>query len=467
MFVEGAQIHVRYEDGRVFISGALKKSLKISAQSMLNTVLEQASQRSIDLINIAAGVYAMDRLQKRARDESNEARDESNEGCVRVFRVCFHVSDYEFWVREDIIDKVSELLHFLTGDSWLITFFRQAKPHRASSVQRAIELPSLTYPKRLALYSGGLDSAAGLAVRLLESQQNYLLLTVGHQSTIRRNCMDQIKMLRGLLPQAPVIQHAWFIVHLENGPAFRMRNQESSQRARSFLFCAAAGILALACGIDRIELFENGVGSINFPLVEGALIDGFATRGAHPGFMDKMSYLLSSIYEKSLLFELPFLDWTKSEMVARLVNTPHLTQWAQRSCSCIHTSLRVPGKRHCGICAACIERRQAFRGAGVFEECSDYQYDIFSGKVENNTYFSTYLENARRWLRDDPQLKTRLHRHRILSDVERIQQKALEDLHKRHADETCTIFESFISEGLSPHIFVAGSPSVLCEPESV
>lgn len=439
MPVENELMQVSYENGVVQIDGAEYQRVKITAQKMLNRMLERLSQRSIDLLTIAAGSYAVDRIKKRSHELSNE-------GGTRVFRVCFHVSDHAYWSQESVSVQVSELLHFLTGDYWLLSFAKLNAMHVTTSEQRSIEFRGGRHPTTLALYSGGLDSAAGLASRLMDGAENYLLLTIGHQAAIRSRCVKQIRVLRGLLMQASTINHASFLINLEGGKSERMRDQETSQRARGFLFCCAAGIVANACDISLIEVFENGIGAINFPLSAGALIEGLSTRGAHPGFLEKMSTFLSSVFESDIKFRLPFIDMTKAEMVSKLVMTPRLVDWAQMSCSCIHTSLRVPGKRHCGSCPACIERLQAFRSAGIEENRQDYRDDIdVVAQAAGCDYLLCYLDNAGLWLEDDSRIKTRLEHHRILSDMENISQLSAENIHRRHATEAQRVYGRYMS----------------------
>ncbi len=216
-----------------------------------------------------------------------------------------------------------------------------------------------------------------------------------------------------------------------------MKLQEKSQRARGFLFCAAAALLADACDIEDVELFENGVGAINLPLTEGGLTDGLSTRGAHPGFLAKMGSLVSAVLDTRLRFSLPFLNVTKAEMVQPLVDWPLLAEWLQQSCSCIHTSLRVRGKRHCGHCPACIERRQAFRSVGINDSSKDYDVDLFAGGVPADfAYFLSYLENARWWSTGHARVKSRLARHCILTDSTHVSLGQIENMLARHAKES-------------------------------
>lgn len=426
-----APITVHYAGGIVCLTGAVEQRLRISAENMLHVLAEHTDARAIDLLGIAAGVYVIDRVVKRTEDESNECG-------VRVLSASFAVSDLAFWSQPNIAGQLTDVLAFLTGDAWLISFIQAPNPRSASSPQRA--LLDGPRPTRIGLYSGGLDSAAGFANRLLGSRETFLLLTVGHQSSIRLNCAQQFKWLRSR-PEFSSFFDTSFKALLESGAAGKMGAQETTQRARGFLFCAAAGLVANACGVEEVELFENGVGAVNLPLTEGGLIDGLSTRGANPGFLAKMSRLLSSVFDKRISFHLPFLGSTKAEMVANLAHIPGMHDWLTHSRSCVHSSLRVAKKRHCGVCPACIERRQSFKVGGIHDTDADYERNIFDGAVADDpAYFLSYLENARWWTERHPRVSTRLHRHRILSSIEHIPEAFLAENARRHALEVQNVY---------------------------
>lgn len=428
------QAHVRYEDGSITITGGVHQGLKIFVDRMLQGLLRKPSGRVLDLLCIAAGVYALDRAVKRRKEKGNDSG-------VRTFSVCFHTSDPDYWNQPEVIEQLIDILAFLTGDVWLISF-RKNDAAPSSTIQTELGIDWPFPPRRLALYSGGLDSAAGLANRLLDGVDDYLLLTVGHQSAIRSVCRSQIKILGCELQEARKVAHASLLLRLDGGVAERLSHQEKSQRARAFLFCAAAAVVAHACRIQDIEIFENGVGAINLPPMEGMLGDGMSTRGAHPGFLNKMSSLVSAAIGSELNYQLPFLWTTKAEMVRGLMRRPRLAEWAHTSRSCVHTSLRARGRRHCGICPACIERRQAFIAAGVPENPHyPYQHDVFiADDPLQDDYLRCYVDNANAWLRNEPFVRERLHRHRTVSDIDSLSQERAEQLHLRHSHEVRAVY---------------------------
>lgn len=431
-------INVRYELGHVQLSGAVNQRVKITAQALIQRLMERVGNRSIDLICIAAGIYAMDRVVKRSKSASNESG-------IRTFVVCFHVADLEYWRRQTVTNQLTEILHFLTGDYWLISVAPHARDENRRH-QGILSLANAARPSRVALYSGGLDSAAGLACQLLRGHRDLLLLSVGHQSTIRRGCVDQVRELRHILPQAASLYHASFVIHLDH--AETMRRQEQTQRARGFLFCTSAAIVASACGIRDIDVFENGPGAINLPLVSGALSDGLATRGAHPAFLLKISEFVSQALGSEIAFHLPFIEQTKASMIAELISTPFLTSWVQKSRSCVHSSWREPGITHCGVCPACIERRQAFLAAGVVDAFTRYSKDVFllDDPLEDD-YLRSYLDDALAWKRGkrgDSAVRKRLDEHRILSDLGHLPIDKMDALLRKHASEKLAVYGNLI-----------------------
>ncbi|WP_349283375.1 7-cyano-7-deazaguanine synthase [Polaromonas hydrogenivorans] len=384
----------------------------------------------MDLLNIAAGVYAVDRAVKRQASTGNDTG-------IRFLNVCFSVQDLAFWQRSDITEVVEEILSFLTDENWSVAF-KQAK---AVSVpqQAPLDLSLMRRPRRIALYSGGLDSAAGLANRVLAGMDDYLLVTVGHHNKLRRLCAKQIKEL-SQLTQTPRQLHSTLTVNLQGGVTKRMRQQESSQRSRAFLFCAAAAVAAQTCQIEEIEIFENGVGAINLPVMTAMLIGGLATRGAHPTFLKRMGELASHVAENPVRYSLPFAALTKAEMLAPL-KIHGLEAWAQQSQSCVHTSLREKAS-HCGQCPGCIERRQAFAAAGIAELIvGQYSFDLIEGKTlapNSADYLRCYLDDAAAWLSGDTSIRHRLHWHLSGTDVPSEQHKLIAERQYRHAQEVMT-----------------------------
>lgn len=180
---------------RIHVRGDVEQDLRLLADAPLRSLLSRPTARAVDLLNVAAGVYAVDRVIKRKPGKGNDIG-------IRSLRLSIAVHDLAFWQRDEIIEAVTELLVFLTDENWSLSF----EPAAVSSLpqdQLRLDLPWTQRPRRIALYSGGLDSAAGLASRVLAGVDDYLLVTVGHQSGLRHRCADQIQRLSALTDDAP------------------------------------------------------------------------------------------------------------------------------------------------------------------------------------------------------------------------------------------------------------------------
>ena len=416
--------------GTVHIRGNITQDLRVDVHRPLHNLLLHPTARSLDLLNIAAGVYAVDRAIRRKAIDGNETG-------IRTLHLDFAVHDLDFWQTTEITESVTRILCFLTDENWSLRFVRAEADRQPTQPQSRFDFPWKTCPRRIALFSGGLDSAAGLANRVLAGTHDFLLLTVGHHNRLRGHCIGQIAQL-SQQTGTPRQMHMTLDVQQISGVASRMSKQELSQRSRAFLFTAAAAAVAQTCKVSDIEVFENGVGAINFPLMTGMLTGGLATRGAHPTFLKWMSELASSVVDQPIRYTLPFFKKTKAEMLLPL-RQHGLSDWLQRSRSCVHTSLRQRKVSHCGQCAGCIERRQAFSSAGINERIEGvYSDDLLTDPPltsDNADYLQRYIDEAANWLSGDDAIRRRLAQHLRLTNVPAMQYTAIARQQRRHAQE--------------------------------
>jgi 7-cyano-7-deazaguanine synthase in queuosine biosynthesis len=426
--------HIKIGGSRenIYLTGDVLQSLRMLVEPFFRSLPRLPSERCIDLLNIAAGIYAVDRLIKRNRGSSY---------CTsRSCAITAAVRDMEFWNQPAIKAQIEEIILFLTDEYWEISFEPAPKKNGEGRHQHPLRLPTPYQAERVALYSGGLDSAAGLANQLIAGVHKYVLVTIGHQAWLRKKTTQQLQSLQDLL-QIPPLLHSTIVTGLRGRCAVPLNRQERTQRTRSLLFAACAVAVASVFDIQQIEVFENGLGSINFPIMTGAMFGGLTTRGAHPTFLREMAALGSAVVEYPLVLSLPFARWTKAQMLMPL-RDHGLALWAQTSRSCVHSSWRIAGKTHCGTCPACIERRQAFATAEIAE--SDYySTDVLRGFPKSGVdadYLRLYLDEARAWLDDDPRPRRRLYAHLRLTDVPLQEDDQIALLHMRHSREVASVF---------------------------
>lgn len=424
---------------RVLITGDATQAVKVNADGFFKQLLNLPPQRCVDLLQIAAASYAIDRISKRSFAGANALG-------YRRFRLVVEVRDYDFWVQAGVADAVSEILRFLTTDDWQFEFAARSETIASDGHQNFLDLTKDYQPKFGALYSGGLDSAAGMANRFLDGANDFVVVTVGHQSSLHKQVTRQLNELRTMLKNQtgiePNFRHSTLNIALNGGKAKRLRMQEKTQRSRAFLFCAAAAIAAKAYKLESMEVFENGVGAINLPLMSGMLGTCLSTRGAHPSFMRLMSDFCTQVTEQRVLFTLPFLSATKAEMLQRFRDNAPLTTWAQTTRSCVH-STREKGKSHCGVCPACIERRQAFLSAELPEDIDSYQADIVKNEpsgTDEADYIRALRRNAKDWIEGVARTHNRMADHLSLTNVPTDQFGLIADLQMRHSRQVLNIF---------------------------
>jgi 7-cyano-7-deazaguanine synthase in queuosine biosynthesis len=333
-------------------------------------VWRNPGDRCYDLLHLAMSIYAIDRLAARTLRCSQS-------DCSRELEVTVGVTDLDFWGDDRVGSLVIDTLETLSEDRWDIRFvaWDGVEPE---SRGRLLGLPDDLKESAplVCLYSGGLDSAAGLALRIEEESARPIIpVTVRHQSAQRKLVRDQYRIFRGrnAVPIHPLIVQAAMV-----RPRSLVAREETSQRTRAFLFSAMGGVAASLVGASAVEVFESGVGVVNLPFMAG-MIGSRMTRSCHPAFYRSMSRLVSEVSGREIRFTFPFLAKTKGEMVRGLAET-ELTGLADATVSCVHYPLRDKRSKQCGACPACVLRRQAMFVAGIEEPTDRYRFDLFGTK---------------------------------------------------------------------------------------
>jgi 7-cyano-7-deazaguanine synthase in queuosine biosynthesis len=321
--------------------------------------------RLVDLLRVAMSVYVIDRRTKRKAPDVPD-------GWSRSFRVRLEVLDPEFW-EATASHALTRCVEFVTGDRWDFEFVRDEAGPRPLDVARSLfPLEEEDSPATVALYSGGLDSAAGLACRLMEQPgRRFLPVTVTHQSQQPGNVQAQLSLLRRRLGEP--LSH--LMVQAEMVQSARSE-EEKSQRCRAFLFACVGGAVAALNGSVEVEVYESGVGAVNVPLYDW-MVGSRATKSSHPHFLQLASRLVSLAAGRDIAFRLPFLDQTKAQVVRCMAGDRDLEDLARFTTSCVHYPLREKLYKQCGFCPACVFRRQAMAVAGIAERADSYKYDLF------------------------------------------------------------------------------------------
>ncbi len=349
--------------------------IRLDESGLAAELFHTIPSRAGDLLRIGLAVYAADRLSPR------DWRQQS--GGSRAMGLEVGVVEPDFWSDEQTLAPLQKALDLLGGDEWDLRFC-----YRRPDTDYNLGFPADLHP-RICLYSGGLDSAAGLATQLRTRREPMLPVTSWHQARQRRRIVDQLHRIAsryGADVQPVVARTAFF------KPPQTAR-QEWSQRCRSFLFLALGGAVACAENADTVEVYESGVGAINLPLMHGMATGARTTRSSHPRLLRLMGELASRVAERRIDYSLPHRNRTKGEMVQALVEDG-LADVAAATDSCVRYVVRGKAS-HCGHCPACIGRRQAMIVAGMDEPGGAYEYDLFGAPHTTNAIEPTKLENLK------------------------------------------------------------------------
>ena len=134
--------------------------------------------RCLDLLEIAAYVFAGDRLASRGPTDAVEYQSWS-----RRFRFIVKVRDYEFWDQAEVREALQKALCFATGDSAYEFNFH---PGHQTPVTNLFDRKEFLIENgddiAIMLFSGGIDSLAG-AAHQLENTNSHICLVSDCQKT--------------------------------------------------------------------------------------------------------------------------------------------------------------------------------------------------------------------------------------------------------------------------------------------
>lgn len=314
------------------------------------------SQSCIDFLHFAITIYASDLSIPR--------HNATYDGWTRHINISIPVYIPSLWNSSK--KALIELLNFLTGDKWSLSFY-QGKEYLYD-----LGNPVLIMPSDVCLFSGGLDSLCG-AINLL-GQGKKIALVSHHAGDSAKNFQKHLSDI--FEEEFPDLTQPYRFKITR--PKIEGNPGENTQRSRSLLFMALGLSVANAIG-ETIPLHvpENGLISLNVPLTQSRS-GSQSTRTTHPYYIKLLKNVISSLGISNPI-ELPFRFLTKGEMLQQTTPTSVLRRTVPLSISCAHPDQRryrgLPPGGHCGYCFPCLIRRAATDYLGL----SDANYDDFDG----------------------------------------------------------------------------------------
>ena len=331
-------------------------------------------EAAADLMDVLGAVYTADRRSKRCFSGSATGQ--------RRISIRMPVADQALWSSPERGEALRKLLYWVSEDVWDFEFTRRDRPQGSGGEQGFLFETPPKAPVIVSLFSGGLDSLAGLAHHALRSPGGSRILVSGcTHNRLSSQQAAQVKLIRSSWKRGwPVASEDVGHVVVPFGvDAEGLVREEKGQRTRALLFLAMGVTATLQAGADVLYVLENGIGALNLPL-NGTQLGTDNYRGVHPRTLAMAEGVFESVLGKSVRIENPFMFATKAEM-CRALPQAGLADAVRETVSCDGYPQRVPGQAQCGCCTSCVLRRQAlFCGRlADYDRSTDYRRDIFGG----------------------------------------------------------------------------------------
>ena len=302
-----------------------------------------------DLLVLCAAIELADRRWKRPL------------GWSRNLQITVPVIDLIAWQDPAVLESLHSVLRHLTGDEWQLAF---VQAHSSSPIgERQGEL-SFPNSKTFAIaYSDGLDSRAVAA--LSGDRDEALCIRVANYRQLRKNGDSYFT-------QIPFRVHG-------------LRTNESSFRSRGFQFSAVTALAVHLSNVTRIAVPESGQSALGPVLLP--LHNIYPDYRNHPTFFRKMEQFIRALLGHRVRYEQPRLWSTKGQTLRAYLNLPGvLAQDLTSTRSCWQKRRivnRAGRRRHCGLCAGCLLRRQSLHAVSTSEMSGTYVVSDLSASNVN------------------------------------------------------------------------------------
>jgi len=330
-----------------------------------------------DWLDIALFAYLADRASLRRSKRRPDYPDQWG----RSIRLRVPVRDVSIWNRPRVRESLKTLLSWMTDDEWEFEFVAGSSWPPVAQQQYLFDwLGAL--PRRVCLFSGGLDSLAGAVRDLAAFPSHHHILVSGCTSGRQQHLQEK---------QVAELRHAFSreITHLLVPYGIRARSdgqaEERSQRTRGFIHLSLGAVTAKLCGPPQLYLTENGIGAINLPYNAGQ-VGSANSRAVHPVTLKLMEEFVAAATEAPFAIENLGLLSTKGELCA----TPALARLGhviKETFTCDGFPNRVQNKPQCGRCTSCLLRRQALEHAGLSSsDPSDHYVSDFNQASDESAW---------------------------------------------------------------------------------
>lgn len=324
------------------------QNVRLQIRDISRRLLAKIPDRLVDLLEIASYVYAADTAILRG----GPADSQMGARWRRKLRFVIPVRLPDLWASAPVATALVETLSFLSDEEYQFEFRSLCERPTLDSYFEfhTAEATSFT-PDEVILFSGGLDSLAGTVDHLATHGHKVALVSHRSSSKIADVQTDLVVQLRNRFGADRVL-HIPVWATLSTG-----LGTESTHRTRSFLFAALGAVVAWLFSKNRISCFENGVVSLNLPLV-AQVVGARATRTTHPQVLAGLRRVLINAIGRPFGVDNPFIWLTKAEVIER-ISANGCSDLIRHTRSCTRIRDMTTLHPHCGQCSQCIDRRFA------------------------------------------------------------------------------------------------------------
>lgn len=327
----------------------IDQDIRFSAEHLLSFAFANFEPIVFDTLVVAAAIEFCDRIAPR-----------SSKMWGREFVVRIAVHDPARWNDSSIANPLHETLNLLTGNKWNLVFVRRARDYQAIGQSHLFSLDGVN---AVIAFSEGLDSKAVSGLFSREMGNSLVRVRVGE------------KLKKYPVEEGRRVPFTGIPYSVTTGDG----HKETSFRSRGFKFASVSGLAAYLTGAREIIMTESGQGALGPALLPVG--QGYPDYRNHPLFTIRMAKFLNALFGTSLSFRFPRLWSTKGATLAAYIREyGDQGEWRQtRSCWQGPRQMSTNGDfRQCGICAACMLRRQSVHAAGLTEMANTYVWENIS-----------------------------------------------------------------------------------------
>ena len=407
--------------------------MTLSGHAVIDRLSRALPGLAADMLEIAASVYAIDRLARRPTERQRPA----GAGWARSLWADIPVREPDRWRQQ--VPLLSQLLHWLTDDDWSLEFSELQSGAGVLDTPQQFLFDTVPDGAVPVLFSGGLDSAAGLALELLHGDAVGISVhTNGWMMSVQRRVLAALN---------ETSRHQCVPLRYR----ISVRNSiETSQRSRGLLFLAAGVATAWAVHQDHLRVFENGIGAINLPYLrsqQGAQ----ATKSVHPLTLRMVQDLASAVSNRPFVIDTPAIALTKAELLRRAPSTARKAFGLTVSCDAGFAA-RVPEHRACGACTSCLLRLQSLTAGELADLLPMDIHERRGHDREFNLNAMIWQVTRMRACLDSPEP----WRHMVsefpeLLDVTSLTQQEVVRLYRAYVEEWSSNKDALRSHGLPRH----------------